>query len=91
MRLRRAAGPLVAPHGTVSHDLPGREQGAGRQVRAQLGKPEHRAELADAVQDFALATVRRFGTQGCAAAAPWHFLIWAGLHWLGLPFNSFGF
>jgi hypothetical protein len=38
-----------------------------------------------------LPAVRRFGTQGCAAAAPWHFLIWAGLHWLGLPFNSFGF
>ena len=90
-RLRSAAGPLVAAHGIVPSDLIGREQGAGRQVRAQADEPELRAELADAAQDFALAAVRRFGTQGCAAAAPWHFLIWAGLHWLGLPFNSFGF
>ncbi|MCK7507894.1 MAG: hypothetical protein MZV70_30145 [Desulfobacterales bacterium] len=49
----RGAGPLIAAYRIVPSDLVGREQGSGRQVRAQVDEPKLGAELADAVQGLA--------------------------------------
>ena len=51
--LGAAAGNVVAADSIVPSDLVGREQGSGRQVRAQVDEPELRAELTDAVQGLA--------------------------------------
>jgi hypothetical protein len=51
--LRTTAGRVVAADSIVPTDLIGREQGSGRQVRAQVDEPELGAELADAVQGLA--------------------------------------